>query len=190
MASILNVDKIRAASGTTNVIDIDSSCNTTALTIDTNGRLGQGSPVGFRARVTPNQSISANVTRLSQFEVSGNGGFNTDGAGGTVLNLSTGVMTIPATGYYFYSIEGRIDSFSGTYYYFDLRTTDSSGTNDGNVYARTLSQGSGNTSYDAFTATGVLYLTSGLFLAWFFLNSGDNNVNINSDSFVSLFKLG
>lgn len=38
MASILNVDKIRAASGTTNVIDINSSCNTTALTIDSSGR--------------------------------------------------------------------------------------------------------------------------------------------------------
>ena len=39
MASILNVDKIRAASGTTNVIDIDSSCNTTALTVDSSGRV-------------------------------------------------------------------------------------------------------------------------------------------------------
>ena len=39
MASILNVDKIRAAGGTTNVIDIDSSCNTTALTIDSSGRI-------------------------------------------------------------------------------------------------------------------------------------------------------
>ena len=39
MASILNVDKIRTASGTTNVIDIDSSCNTTALTVDSSGRV-------------------------------------------------------------------------------------------------------------------------------------------------------
>ena len=41
MASILNVDKIRAASGTTNVIDIDSSCNTTAMTIDSSGRVSK-----------------------------------------------------------------------------------------------------------------------------------------------------
>jgi len=36
----------------------------------------------------------------------------------------------------------------------------------------------------------VLYLTSGLFLAWFYLNSGDNNVTINNDTYVSLFKVG
>ena len=161
-----------------------------ALTVDSNSRLSQGSPVGVRAKVNPSQSISANVTRLSQFAIPSNGGFNTDGAGGTVLNLSTGVMTIPATGYYFYSLEGRLDNFNGTYWYFDLRTTDSSGTNDGYVYARTLSQGSGNTSYDAFTATGMLYLTSGQFLAWFYLNTGDDNVNINNDTYVSLFKVG
>ena len=161
-----------------------------ALTVDSNSRLSQGSPVGFRAKVNPSQSISAQATRLSQWQTSQNGGFNTDGAGGTVLITSTGVMTIPVTGYYLYGLEGRLDSFSGTYWYFDLRTTDSSGTNDGYVYARTLSQGSGNTSYDAFTATGVLYLTSGQFLAWFYLNSGDDNVSINNDTYMSLFKVG
>ena len=161
-----------------------------ALTIDSNSRLSQGSPVGFRAKINPSQSISAGGTRLSQYAVPGNGGFNTDGAGGTVLNLSTGVMTIPATGYYFYSIEGRLDSFAGSYYYFDLYSTDSSGTSTGLVYARTLTQGSGNTSYDAFTATGMLYLTSGLFLAWFYQHSGDSNVTINNDTYVSMFKVG
>ena len=58
------------------------------------------------------------------------------------------------------------------------------------MYARTLSQGSGNTSYDAFTATGTVYLTSGLFLAWFYQHSGDANVQINNDTYVSLFKVG
>ena len=161
-----------------------------ALTVDSNSRLSQGSPVGFRAKVNPSQTISADDTRISQFAVPSNGGFNTDGAGGTVLNLSTGVMTIPATGYYFYSIEGRLDNFSGSYWYFDMKSTDSSGTSTGSVYTRVLSQGSGNTSYDSFTATGTLYLTSGLFLAWFFRNSGDNNVSIHSDTYVSLFKVG
>ena len=178
MTSILKVDNIQNSSGTA------------ALTIDASGRLGQGSPVGFRAKVNPSQSISAGGTRLSQFAVPTAGGFNTDGAGGTVLNLSTGVMTIPATGYYSYSLDGRIDSFSGSYYYFDWYSTDSSGNSTGIVYARTLSQGSGNTSYDAFTVAGTVYLTSGLFLAWFYQHSGDSNVTINNDTWLSLFKVG
>ena len=81
MTSILKVTEIQ-----------DPTNSNSALTIDTSGRLGQGSPVGFRAKVNPSQSISAGGTRLSQFAVPGAGGFNTDGAGGTVLNLSTGVM--------------------------------------------------------------------------------------------------
>ena len=161
-----------------------------ALTVDSNSRLSQGSPVGFRAKISPSQSISSGTTKLGPYALPTYGAFNTDGAGGTVLNLSTGVMTVPATGYYFYSIEGRLDSFAGSYYYFDFFETNSSGSSTGNLYARTLSQGSGNTSYDAFTATGMLYLTSGLFLAWFYQHSGDSNVTINNDTYVSMFKVG
>ena len=179
MTSILKVTEIQ-----------DPTNSNSALTIDTSGRLGQGSPVGFRAKVNPSQSISSGGTRLSQFALPGAGGFNTDGAGGTVLNVSTGVMTIPVNGYYFYSIEGRLDSFSGSYYYFDWYATDSSGNSTGTVYARTLTQGGGNTAYDDFTATGTLYLTSGLFLAWFYQHSGDANVTVNNDTYVSLFKVG
>ena len=40
MASIISVDNIRSTGGTANIIDIDSSANTTAITIDSNGRLG------------------------------------------------------------------------------------------------------------------------------------------------------
>ena len=161
-----------------------------ALTIDSNSRLSQGSPVGFRAKINPTQTITSGGTRFSQYAVPGAGGFNTDGAGGTVLNISTGVITIPATGYYFYGIDGRLDSFAGSYYYMNFESTDSSGTSTGTTYARTLTQGSGNTSYDAFTATGTLYLTSGLFLAWFYQHSGDSNVSINNDTYVSMFKVG
>jgi len=40
MASIISVDNIRSTGGTANIIDIDSSADTTAITIDSSGNLG------------------------------------------------------------------------------------------------------------------------------------------------------
>lgn len=70
MASILNVDKIRAASGTTNVIDIDSSCNTTALTIDSSGRvLRPVIPYTFATFVNSGAYVSISADSILDFSV-------------------------------------------------------------------------------------------------------------------------
>ena len=54
-----------------------------------------------------------------------------------MLNISTGVMTIPINGYYFYSIEGRLDSLLVLIIIL-IYSTDSSGNSNGYV-CRTLS---------------------------------------------------
>lgn len=102
MASIINVDKIRAASGTTNVIDINSSCNTTALTIDSSGRLltpvkpyvsagWDGSSVSsgkYTAYLTTDTTMASGSSRII---------YKNDYS---MLNTSTGVVTIPVAGTY------------------------------------------------------------------------------------------
>ena len=94
MASILNVDKIRAASGTTNVIDIDSSCNTTALTIDSSGRvLRPVIPYTFATFVNSGAYVSISADSILDFSVA----VENDG---NHYNTSTYKFVCPVAGLY------------------------------------------------------------------------------------------
>lgn len=168
--------------------------STKALEIDSNGIISQSNPVGFRCKMLASQSVSANNTRLIGWTISSSkiaGGFNTDGASGTVLNLSTGVVTIPVSGYYSWTVDIRLDSFSGSYSYIDFWQTDSSGNKTGTQgqyrYGRSLQQS--HSSYDALTMSGVSYFNANTHAALFWANSGDNNVEFNDDTYWSLFKV-
>ena len=114
MASILNVDKIRAASGTTNVIDIDSSCNTTALTVDSSGRvLFPQIPCACVTLTTSNTQDTSNPytttgTAILFDKVSVNQG--------SVYDSSNGRFTAPVAGIYEFSYSFLKHTNSNTTY--------------------------------------------------------------------------
>ena len=189
--SVLGVRNIQHTNGT-DAITIDTSGNTTA-----NGIFNHGQPIGFCASKDGTLSISANNTRVSGWTVSTStgmhGAFNADGSGGSMLNTSTGVVTIPVNGYYQINANVRLDSFGGTYAYFDIMATNSSGAFlSGNVddrLGRTL-MGNVSSNYEAFTYSVVGYYTASTHFALFYRNSGDDNVNIDGDTYFSCFKVG
>ena len=167
-----------------------------AIEIDSDGRLTTSAPIGFRCKLSAAQSISANNTRLIGWTISNTnalaGGFNTDGASGTVLNLSTGVVTVPVAGYYSWTMDVRLDSFSGSYSYIEFYQTNSSGTKTGTQgqyrYGRSLQQH--HSTYDALTISGISYFDANQNAAMFWANSGDNSVAINDDTYWSFYKVG
>jgi len=183
MTSILKVDNIQNSSGTS------------AISIDSNGRLNQGSPVGFSARLESSLTISSNNAILHTWGITTAdlyGGFNTDGASGTMLNQSTGIAQVPVTGYYTIICNARIDSFSGTYQYLDIIKTNSSGTYSSasaTLIVRSL-ESDGATDYTELQAQSLAYLQASDYVAVYWANSGDNNVTINADTYFSMFKVG
>ena len=174
----------------------DSTGTNTAITIDSNGRLSQGSPVGFNAKITGSgQSITANNTLLKPWGITTSqlyGGFNTDGAGGTMLNQTTGIAQVPVTGYYQINCVARVDSFAGSYHYLDIIKTDSSGTYSSaaaTLLLRTFESATAS-DYTGLFGSVLAYLQANDYVAMYWANSGDNSVTVNNDTFFSMFKVG
>ena len=182
--SKLYVNEVHSKTGSTKALEIDSS-----------GIITQSSPVGFNASLSASLSISTNNARITGWSTSSSnfyGGFNTDGAGGTMLDLSTGIAQVPVTGYYSVIANVRIDNFAGTYHYIDIMKTDSSGTYDSvNLPLITRSLESATASdYTDLQAQSVAYLQANDYFAVYWSNSGDNSVVVNRLSFFSMFKVG
>ena len=109
MASILNVDKIRAASGTTTVIDIDSSCNTTALTIDSSGRvLKPVIPYAFVNFPNSGAYVSISADSILDFSVA----VENDG---NHYNTSTYKFVCPVAGLYNIEVSTLTENNSDSY---------------------------------------------------------------------------
>jgi len=168
--------------------------STKALEIDSNGIVTQGSPVGFSAILNASLSITANNSRFTGWDITTQmyGGFNTDGAGGTMLNLTTGIAQVPVTGYYSIVFNTRIDGFSGSYHYVDVIKTDSSGTYsslNATLISRSL-ESSTASDYTELQAQSVVYLQANDYIAAYWSNSGDNNVTAARETYFSMFKVG
>lgn len=185
MVATLQTTKIAHNNGT-DAMTLDTSGNVT-----TNGILNHGKPIGFSVGKSGNQSITATDVKIESWATSIRGAFNTDGSGGTMIDLSTGIVTIPADGYYQMNVNVRLDSYAGSYAYFDV-TRIENGTLQAALadrFGRTL-QGNVSSNYEAFTLSMLGYLTKDLTLALWFRNSGDNNVTIDGDTYWSMFKVG
>jgi len=168
---------------------------TDALTIDSSGRVSVDKPVGFSVDKAAAQTTAGTGVIITNFRtttVGMYGAFNNNGANGTMLNLSTGIVTIPVNGYYQFNATIRIDNFAGAYHFLDFEKTDSNGTYTGigaNRLGRSLESATA-TDYTMLQLSGVNYLQQGDFAALFWANSGDNSVTINGNSYFSMFKIG
>jgi hypothetical protein len=176
------------------VRNIQHTNGTDAMTIASDGLVtfnNPPNPIGFCVHKSGNQSITANDTKIESWATTMRGGFNTDGSSGTMIDLSTGIVTIPADGYYQMNINIRLDSFSGTYAYFDITeiTSGSMQTQLADRLGRTLA-GNISSNYEMFTYAYVGYLTEDFTFALWYRNSGDNNVTIDGDTYWSMFKVG
>tara|TARA_R100001440_G_scaffold74600_1_gene100269 strand:- start:1133 stop:1639 length:507 start_codon:yes stop_codon:yes gene_type:complete len=93
MASILNVDKIRATGSTTD-----------ALTVDSSGRVFTPARPGFRAGSNGNQNAVTGIVIYNEDTDTNFGQYNTG-----MYNKSTGKVTIPVSGVYFHSAQAYAD---------------------------------------------------------------------------------
>ena len=174
------------------VNNIHNKAGTQAISIDGDGVVNLSKPIGFSVGKSGNQSITAQNTKIESWATSIRGAFNTDGSGGTMLDLSTGIVTIPADGYYQMNVNIRLDSFSGSYAYFDVTRIESGSIQSAlaDRFGRTLEGNNVSTNYAAFSLNMLVYLTKDLTLALWYRNSGDDNVTIDGDSYWSMFKVG
>ena len=130
MASILNVDKIRAAGGTTNVIDIDSSCNTTALTIDSSGRVSRPViPFAFVGFPGTDSYVAQSANTVVTFSHA----FVNDG---NHYDTSTYKFTCPVAGLYRVEISTLSELETQTAAWSFVRETGGTATALGRIYTR------------------------------------------------------
>lgn len=99
--------------------------------------------------------------------------------GGNSANGSK--FTAPVAGRYFFSCTLRIDGFSGSYAYLDMRVNDT-------TRARHLDSETG--SYLNRIVTGVYNLAVGDYITFEFISSGDSNVAMDADTYASVHLLG
>ena len=90
-------------------------------------------------------------------------------------------FTAPVAGVYFYSCMVRIDGFSGNYFYLDMKV-------NGTTRQRHLDSETG--SYLHRTVAGVYYLAAGDYITFEIANSGDTNVQVDNNTYMSMHLLG
>ena len=179
MASELHVDAIKHSGGTT------------ALEIDSSGRVLTPARPAFKARRLggSNQSLGGGsdtqtlIMNVVDFDIGG--GYNT----------STGIYTVPKTGIYFFFLNPRFDSMDASSYFRAIIYNGSSSgqatayTDLGNVL--TSINGDGHSSnYETRSVSGILQCTQGDTIRFLGGHNSDTSVTLQQESQCGGFLVG
>ena len=165
MSSILKVNELQDTTGTS------------AMTIDSSGRIVHPQKPAFRIRFTSTSGFDY----TSGVTLSGSTHYQSSTLveqGGNNFNHGTGRYVAPVTGFYFFSVGVRYDAFSGSYFYVTLE-------NPQQTIGRHLT--SLQSTYLNAEVTGLCKLNAGEYMKVVLTSSGDSSVNVNDDSYFAGF---
>jgi len=172
MASILNVDKIRATGSTTD-----------GLTIDSSGRVLTPARPAFRLTLGSVQSVSSTDQTIITFADQG-ASLNNFIQGG--ISVSSGRVTVPVAGVYSLSFVLRVDGIGSGY---ALARMLINGVNTGQAVTYVI-DGGPSSSYENFTANGVYKLAANDVVDVRINASTDSSYNVNDKCEFSGFLVG
>ena len=167
---------------TTNIQGVQSvkyDASTTAMTIDSTGRVLQPNKPAFAIRLqsTSSTDFTSGVTLAGSTYYQSS---TLEEQGGSNFNVSNGRFVAPVTGFYFFHFGGRFDSFSGSYLYVTLEGSKQIGRYLSSLQATYLNP----------TVSGACQLDANEYINVVVTSNGDSSVSINSDSYFSGFMIG
>jgi len=168
MASILNVDKIRATGSTTD-----------GLTVDSSGRVFTPARPGFRAGSNGTQNSVTGIIIYNQVDQTTKGQYNTG-----MYDITTGKATIPIAGLYFYTAQFYAQDQAGADVVLKLQI---GGTGTAHDIDANYEQGSQN-GYPTMLMTGALKLAASDVL---YINVNSGSAHLNGDkSHFDMYLIG
>ena len=174
MASELHVDAIKHSGGTS------------AMTIDSSGRVLQPSVPAFRVGLSSDQSITQSGTFI---DVVWNEGTTSESdncfsQGG--FSWSSGIVTPPVNGVYHFDLIARVDGVGSGYIIMKiLKNNDDSSNRE--MYSI---EGSPASNYQAVTANGIFKLTTSDTVKVTIFSESDTSVTLRQDTLFSGHLIG
>ena len=162
--------------------------STKALEIDSDGRVIHSQPIGFNCMQSSTQTGKDHnpAAKVGGWTISGRNGCWNSG----MIDLSSGVITIPKTGHYYFGANFRLDGFGGNYINIDLagwNGTIQAGT--GYRLLRHLESATA-TDYTAAQVSGVVYAEKDDQYVWSLLANGDDSIALDSDCQITCWFVG
>jgi len=173
MASELHVDAIKHSGGTS------------ALTIDSSGRVLQPSVPAFRVSLTSDQSITATGDHVIEWnEGTTSESDNNFTQGG--FSWSSGVVTVPVAGVYSFSVILRVDNVGSGYLVAKMsKNDDTSANRDGYMI-----DGSPPSNYTNLTGSNIFKCNANDNIRMLINTSADTNYTVQNQSHFSGHLIG
>ena len=159
---------------------ISHTNNTTALTIDSSGRVLQPTIPAFRVGLTSNQNVTSTGSHIT---IEFNEGTSSENdfcftQGG--FSWSSGVVTVPVTGVYHFDLLARVDGVGSGYVIFSIVKN-----NDFTSNRRFQSiEGDPASDYQSVTASGVFKLDASDNVRVAIYVSSDSNLNVTASESI------
>ena len=160
---------------------ISHTNNTTAMTIDSSGRVLQPTIPAFRVGLTANQNVTSTGSHVTIEFNEGTSSENDFCFSQGGFSWSSGVVTVPVTGVYHFDLLARVDSVGSGYIVFSIAKN-----NDFSGNKRMFSiEGDPATDYQTITASGVFKLAASDNVRCAIYSSTDSNLNVTTSTTFS-----